>query len=105
MSDGANGRLELFADRPHIDLVRPGAALLPVKLEIGLRDRTWGQNVVGFCAVLLTNHAVDDHVDDMKASWTEFAGHTVSQGAKTELWDGKGRKAGTAADRPGRAAK
>src|SRR5882724_231364 len=105
MCDGANRRLELFADWPHIDLVRPGAALLPVKLEIGFGDRNRSQNVVGFRAVLLTNHAVDDHVGDVKASWTEFAGHTLSQSAKTELWDGKGRKADTTTDRAGGAAK
>ncbi len=95
-TDGANRRLELFADWSQIDLVRPGAALLLVKLEISFRDRNRGQNIVGLSITFLTNHAVDDHVGDVKASWTEFASHTLRQGAKTELWDGKGRKAKTA---------
>src|SRR5712691_6156124 len=83
--------LEILHPGPELDLPGPGAAVLAVDVEIGLRDRLRLEHAVGAApvgariAARSLDAAIDDEMRDMDVLRRQLARHALGEAAQTEL--------------------
>src|SRR5215510_16129956 len=91
IGDVFGSRSKFFRPRPQFNVRRPGAAVLPVKLEIRLRDRVGIKAAVrtAGCDALRTSRAadsaIDHHLCDVDILWLQLASHALDQTGQTHL--------------------
>src|SRR5262249_21323548 len=100
--------LPAFAERAHVELERPGGAVLPGELPERLGDGVRLQEEVvrpipeERARVRDVDDAVDDDVRDVDAAWAEAASHGLREYSLGGLGRGEGREVGSATQRRGR---
>src|SRR5258708_8693935 len=96
--------LEILNPRAQLDLPGPGAAMLAVDVEIGLRNRRRLEHPVGTARIAAQplDAAVDDEMGDMDVLRCKLARHALRQAAQPELAHREGGGIDIALDpRPG----
>src|ERR1700730_2590460 len=76
--------LEILHPRAQLDLPGPGAAMMAVNVEIGLRDRRRLEHHVGTARIATQplDAAVDDEMGDMDVLRCKLARHALRQAAQ-----------------------